>query len=133
MDKEKLKKIFGIDQKEQIIIKKVSNGFNIRLKKRIFLKKKEKDNFTKILIDAGQDQFICKKCGKVGKCHPHHIIYKSKCIKNRDHSMNGIFICFDCHIGNNGIHSHKWKIEEIIDGNVIKKIKNIVGIYVDEE
>jgi len=40
----------------------------------------------------------CAKCGKRGPLHPHHIIYRRH-TAFRNHPLNGIPLCFDCHVG----------------------------------
>lgn len=115
MNKDLVKKALDIDPGEIIYITKVSRGFNIRTTR------KYKENtsgingkpFFKILKSAGEDPKRCRKCfAKVKKCHPHHIIPKSA--GGKDDPDNGIFLCFDCHVGINGIHNGKWDILDIV-------------------
>ena len=127
MDHAKIKEALGISSNVRIYVSKVSGGWNIRLasEQKINKSKHSPDSksFTQILIDAGENPYICKRCQckSTSKLHPHHIIPKSR--GGRDDSYNGIFLCFNCHVGDDGIHNGKWDIEDLIPYHVLGELK----------
>lgn len=105
MDQRLIKEGLGIDEDVRIAITPVAHGWNIRIKqtKKPKVHKRNKDEMT-----VAQ----CAKCGTVTYCHYHHVIPVSA--GGGDESDNKRPLCFDDHVGDNGIHHGKWKIEDII-------------------
>ena len=118
MDQKLIKVGLGIEDKD-IVVTKVSNGFNIRIKKpkKIKIHKKNKEEMTVAL---------CRKCGRVTYCHYHHITPISR--GGGDEILNKIPLCFEDHVGDNGIHLGKWKIEEVMAQSELNHRKETYGI-----
>lgn len=120
-----LKDIFGLKERDKLSITKVSNGWNLRVRKLVKPVGPEKD-FRTILIEAGEDMTVCRKCGAKTYCHPHHIIAKSA--GGKDEKCNGMPLCFDCHVGDNGIHLGKWSMLDIISEDFHFELKKRYGV-----
>lgn len=123
MNKDLIKQALDIDQNEIIYITKVAGGFNIRLSKinNKNLNRIKEKSFLKKLKAYGESPNLCRKCFTKTRCHPHHIIPKSS--GGRDEPDNGVFLCFSCHVGDNGIHNNKWDILDIITPEHYAKLK----------
>lgn len=91
------------------------------------IKNVRKISFTEILIGAGLNPNICVKCGTHTYCQPHHIIPKSA--GGCDDPDNGVFLCFNCHVGNNGVHLQKWHISDIIPSGTLSILGARYGIF----
>jgi len=112
-----IKKAFDLLPSSRLNIRKVTGGWNIRVIKPSVTKDEFKTSFREILENGGHDPNRCMKCGISAYCHPHHIIRKSA--GGQDDSDNGVFLCFDCHVGSNGIHNGVWYIEDIIPDSIL--------------
>jgi len=53
-----------------------------------------------------RDKFKCIACGYTGYLHSHHILPKSKHPKYMYSVMNGVTLCYLCHMSNNGVHGN---------------------------
>jgi 5-methylcytosine-specific restriction endonuclease McrA len=117
MNFNEIKKVFNVDDDDRISVTKVTNGWNVRILK----KYRKKESFTeKILKKSSRFLRKCCRCGKTERCHPHHIIPKSA--GGKDDFDNFISLCFDCHVGNDGIHNGKWKIESIVGKDTLNTL-----------
>lgn len=107
-----IKEALGIPENTKIKVNRVGiDGWNIRVVKSP--KKKEKIiSFREYLISQGVSVDRCAKCGKKAYTHPHHIVPKSA--GGLDDVDNGVLLCFECHVGDNGIHNHVWDITDIV-------------------
>ncbi len=105
MNLDKVKEGLDLPKYTKIMVTKVTNGFNIRIKA---------DNKPKIrsFNNTGPKVTRCAKCGEIQYCHDHHIIPISAGGKEDDD--NRLPLCFNDHVGNNGIHNGKWKVEDIV-------------------
>lgn len=112
MDYQKIKEGLGIEDNSRISVSKVSGGYNIRIRENKPLKSRPKFN---ILHER------CLRCGDGLHIHPHHIIPRSA--GGGDEVDNIIPLCFKCHVGDEGIHNNKWKIEELIPLSHIMDLK----------
>ena len=119
INEELVKRAFGIPSENRISISRVSSGWNIRIKK-AEKKKVHKKNKEEMVVTQ------CRKCGRVTYCHYHHIIPISA--GGGDEMKNKLPLCFDDHVGDNGIHDGKWKIEEIVDHFQLTELKKEYGI-----
>jgi len=119
INEDKIKESLGLLPSARLRITKVTNGWNIRVIKPSIIK--DKKNFSQILKDAGHNSTVCRCCHKKTYCHPHHIIPKSA--GGQDDPDNGVFLCFDCHVGDNAVHDGRWQIESIVHPNLIKELK----------
>ncbi len=121
----KIKEIFGVSPKARISVTPVKAGWNIRIHKPKLVRKYKSNGNEMSFRDKMEDDCInmnkCLKCGEEEYCHPHHIIPKSA--GGQDESDNGLPLCFDCHVGDNGIHQGKWVITDVVPQSVVNGLK----------
>ncbi len=113
-----IKQLFNIE--EGIIISKVVNGYNIRYKPQMI----KAVNYVNLFWN--EEERFCRKCGYTYDLHFHHIV--SKAAGGKDEKENGLILCFDCHVGNNGLHKGKWRIGEIVPHYKIKRLQCKYGV-----
>lgn len=131
MNQQLLKEALGIEPNTRISVTKVSGGWNVRLAsaQKINQTKHSSNSksFTQILIDSGKNPYYCERCQEMRSslCHPHHIVHKSA--GGKDDADNGLFLCFTCHTGTQGVHNGFWSIEEVIPTEKLEELKQRYG------
>lgn len=123
--------LYGLDKAmatpENLVVTRVSNGWNVRMK-RAPVRTDSAGNSQEPLYN------FCFKCRHHRKVHYHHIISKSA-FKSHMHGGvtgdeldNKIPLCDECHVGGNGIHAGKWKIEEVIPHEKLVELRIRYGV-----
>ena len=121
MDSNLIRQAFGIKDNEHFKVSKTTNGWNVRLIKPIVSKSRSGVSFRDRMILAGKNMNRCEKCGNTTYCHPHHIVPQSA--GGGDDIDNCLSLCFDCHVGDVGIHNNCWSINELMDEDVLMMLK----------
>lgn len=127
MNLSKIKEGLDLPENTQIRVNKSGKGWTIKIVEPMRCKKTSGKSFRDVMIAAGRDLTRCDRCGRMEYCHPHHVIPKSA--GGRDDPDNGVSLCFDCHVGNNGIHNtHAWDISDIVDGDLLAVLIKRYGV-----
>ncbi len=129
--------LYGLDKAmvtpENLVVTRVSNGWNVRMKR------------TPVRVDsAGNSQeplyTFCFKCRHHRKVHYHHIVprgaFKGKNLPGGytgDEPDNKIPLCDECHVGGNGIHAGKWKIEDVLPHEKLVELRIRYGVRREDE
>ena len=126
MDFNLLKQALEINETTNIRVSKTSNGWNIRVVEPIRLKHRNGVSFRDRMVLAGKNMERCEKCGAVTYCHPHHIVPQSA--GGGDDIDNCLSLCFDCHVGDRGIHNGCWSVGDLVDEDMLMKLKKRYGV-----
>jgi len=117
MNEQNLKAFIG----DGWIVTKVSNGFNIRMRK-VKQQARIKTTRRSTLIPK---QSTCYRCGDSYGVTDHHIVHKSG--GGDDALDNRVSLCMNCHTGEEAIHQHKWDIVELIGEEKLLELKKRYG------
>ncbi len=125
-DHDKIKDALGIGRDTKISIKQVSGGYKID----VISNTNDVLNLAKSASNLywfGNSKIArCVKCNTQYKIHYHHIIFRSA--GGEDDPDNLLPLCFNCHVGDNGIHSNKWNVDDLVGIDKMNELRSRYGI-----